>query len=93
MKLEISTRALARVLRAVLSGRREAIELTPSTRFLELACHILVRAASASAREALEAGKLESLGAYNKGGVVWISGRVRQEHLAVLLGQETYPSS
>ena len=31
------------------------------------------------------------MGAYAKGGVVWVSGRIRQEHLAVLLGTKDLP--
>ena len=90
-KLEISVRALARVLRAVVSGDRGRCSKAPSRRFVELSVQLLVRASPASAREAREKGKLASLGAVTRGGVVWIQGRVRREELARLLGTSDLP--
>ena len=90
-KLEVSARSLARVLRAVVSGDRAQCAQTPSRRFVELAVQLLVRASSASAREAQEKGKLASLGAVTRGGIVWVQGRVRGEELARLLGTSNLP--
>ena len=62
-KLEVSVRALARVLRAVTSGDRNLCAKAPPNRFVELSVQLLLRASSASAREALGKGQLASLGA------------------------------
>ena len=85
-KLEVSVRALARVLRAVVCGDRSQCARAPSRRFVELSVQLLLRVSSASARDALERGKLASLGAIDRGGIVWVQGRVRGEELARLLG-------
>ena len=69
-KLELATRVLARVLQAVMSGRRESCEKTPTVGMLELAVKIMIRSASKSAVEALKTGKLRGLGAQEKNGVV-----------------------
>ena len=84
-KLEVSVRAMARVLRAVVCGDRSQCTKSPSSRFLELSVQMMLRASSASAREALRQGRLQSLGAVSRGGVVWVQGRVRGEELARLL--------
>ena len=58
---------------------------------LELTSHVLIRVSFKSAREAMESGKLQGLGWVIKGGVVWVSGQVRRETLAVLLGTQELP--
>ena len=90
-KLEMLTRALARALQAVVAGDREVCRKPPLTKMLELAVRLLVRIASKSAVGALEAGKLRGLGAEVRGSVVWVTGRVRGEQLAELLGTTALP--
>ena len=90
-KLELATRALARCLQAVVSGRRESCEKNPPVGMLELAVKLMLRVASKSAIEALKDGKLRGLGAQEKNGVVWVSGRIRGDKLATLLGVEALP--
>ena len=90
-KLEVTVRALARVLFAVLSGRREGCSRPPSVKLTEIAVRVLLRAASISAIDALAAGKMRGLGAHERGGVVWVSGRIRGEQLATLLGVTSLP--
>ena len=90
-KLEVSTRCLACVLQAVLGRGRELACLPPSDLLIEITAQILVRAASAASRDALRQGQLESLGAIERGGVVWISRRIRSETLAELLGTKELP--
>ena len=90
-KLEVSVRALARVLRAVAGGDRNLCTKSPPVRYVELSVQLLLRVSSASAREALEKGQLSSLGAVSRGGVVWVQGRVRGEELARLLGTSELP--
>ena len=48
-KLELSTRALARMLNAVLGNDRNLCKVSPSQRLIELAVFVLLRCASASA--------------------------------------------
>ena len=69
--------------------RRRQIPVCSGT--LELAARVLVRSASAASREALAAGKLQGLGAVSRGGAVWVSGRIRKEKLAELLGTMELP--
>ena len=69
-----SVRVLARVLRAIVSGVRNECATAPSVRFIEVSVQLLLRSASASAREALSKGKLTGLGAVSRGGVVWVQG-------------------
>ena len=57
----------------------------------EVAVQVMVRAASISARTVLKSGKLRGLGAEDRGGIVWVSGRVQGEQLAVLLGVKALP--
>ena len=90
-KLELAVRVLARVVQGVASGRRESCERAPSAGMLELAVRMMIKMASRSAVEALQAGKLRGLGAQEKNGVVWVSGRIRGDKLAVLLGVEALP--
>ena len=90
-KLELSVRSLARVLKAVVQGEREACRQAPSRIFLELSVQLLIRGSSASARLALEQGKLQGLGAVCRRGAVWVQGRIRGEQLAVLLGTTQLP--
>ena len=90
-KLEVSVKSLARVLRAIVSGRRASCETCPGKHFIELAIQILLRVSSVSSRKALESDKLQGLGAIERGGVVWVQGRVRKEVLAELLGTTELP--
>jgi hypothetical protein len=69
-------------------GYREAIRQDPTQREREAARRLQVAAASGTARVALNKGKLQSLGAELRNGVVYISGRVRKEHMAELVGRE-----
>ena len=90
-KLELAVRSLARVLRAVVAGDREKCNGEPSVKMVEIAVRVLLRCAAHSAKTALDAGKLQGLGAEERGGVVWITGRVRGEQLATLLGTSALP--
>ena len=90
-KLELAAYALARVLRAVLTGDREQCQGGVSRALVELAVQLIIRASSASAQDALQASRLQGLGAVNRGGVVWVQGRVRGEDLARLLGMPELP--
>ena len=90
-KLEMLVRALARALQAVLSGRRDACTRSPSVKMVEIAVRVLLQEASHSAASALKEGKLRGLGAENRGGIVWVSGRIRGAQLAVLLGSSALP--
>ena len=90
-KLELSTRVLARVLRGVLTGEREACRREPSVKMVEIAVMLLLRSASKSAVKALHDGKLRGLGAEAKDGIVWVQGRIRGDHLAALLGTAALP--
>ena len=80
--------AQARLLRGAGGGERESIRVDPSPKEREAAKKLLILASSGSAREALAAGKLESLGAQAKGGVVVVCGRAKKAVLARLLGLE-----
>ena len=90
-KLELSVRVLARVLMAAITGRRDACRREPPVRMVEAAVDILLRVATSSARKALKDGKLRGLGAEDRDGIVWVTGRVRGELLATLLGSEALP--
>ena len=90
-KLEMAVRVFARVLGAMLSGRRSSCTREPPVRLVELAVQLLVRTASASSREAHKQGKLQGLGVVERGGITWVQGRVRGEVLACLLGTAELP--
>ena len=90
-KLEMAVRVLARVLQGVLSGRREACSRDPPVKLVEVAVRILVKNASRSAAVALREGKLRGLGAEMSGDIVWVTGRIRGEQLATLLGVTALP--
>ena len=90
-KLEVSVRVLARVLMATLTGQREACRREPPVKMVEVAVDVLVRMATCSSREALKNGKLRGLGAEDRDGVVWVTGRVRGATLATLLGTKALP--
>ena len=90
-KLELSARVLARVLSAVVRGDRERCTTAPQVKMVEIAVRILLRSASVSARKALKAGQLRGLGGEERGGMVWVTGRVRGEQLAPLLGTSALP--
>ena len=90
-KLELSSRSLARALAAVISNSRSSCSRAPGQRLVELAITLMIKVASKTAREALQQGKLQSLGATAKGGVVWVSGRIQGEKLATLLGTSELP--
>ena len=72
-------------------GDRERCTTAPPVKMVEIAVRLLLRSASASARSALKAGKLRGLGGEERGGMVWITGRVRGEQLAPLLGTTALP--
>ena len=90
-KLEVIVKSLARVLRAVVGQDRSLCCSPPPVRFLELACQVLVRSASPASCQALREGRLQGLGAVERGGVAWVSGRVRGEDLVQLLGVKDLP--
>ena len=90
-KLEMAAKVVARVLLAVMTGRRESCQETPRVRLMQLAIQMMLRLASKSAIQALKDGKLRGLGAQEKDGVVWVSGRIRGDKLAALLGTEALP--
>ena len=90
-KLEMAVRTMARVISAVLSGDREGCRKEPSVKSVELAVQLLLRMSSRSAVTAFKSGKLRGLGAEVRGGIVWVSGRIRGEQLAVLLGSPSLP--
>ena len=90
-KLELTVRALARALQAVVSGSRETCSRAPSVKMVEIAVRVLLMGAARSARSALGAGKLRGLGAEDRGGLIWVTGRVRGEQLATLLGTTALP--
>ena len=90
-KLELTTRVLARVIQGILAGRRDACVREPSVKMVEAAVQILLRVASRSAVRALQAGKLRGLGAQTRGDMVWVTGRIRGEQLATLLGSAALP--
>ena len=66
-KLEVSVRVLARVLVAVITGRREACSRDPPVKMVECAVDVLVRMATRGSRQALKDGKLRGLGAEDRG--------------------------
>ena len=90
-KLELTVRVLARVLRAIVSGDRQVCLLSPPPQWIELAVLVLIRCSSASAREALKKGRLQGLGVKERGGAIWVQGRVRGEELSRLLGVSELP--
>ena len=53
---------------------------------VEVVVQLLVRSSSRSAIAAFKSGKLCGLGAELCGNIVWVSGQIRGEQLAVLLG-------
>ena len=72
-KLEVTTRALARALGAILSGNRESCQRPPSVKLVQMTVRVLLRAASRSAVKALREGKIRGLGAQDRGGTVWVT--------------------
>ena len=90
-KLELSVRSLARALTAVLVGDRDACRREPSVKMVEVAVRVLIRGSASSARKALQDGNLRGLGAEYRGGIVWVTGRVRGDDLARLLGTTALP--
>ena len=90
-KLELAVRALACALQGILTGWREACKREPSVKLVEVAVQVLLRVSSRSAVQALQAGKLRGLGAQSRGDTVWVTGRIRGEQLATLLGSEALP--
>ena len=80
--------ALARRLRAQLQGSRQAVMQDPTPVERDIARRLQISACSESACSALEAGKLKSIGALQRNGVVYMSGRVRKEHMAEIVGRE-----
>ena len=90
-KLELSVCALARVIQAMVAGDRAACKRAPLVRLVEIAVRIMLHGAARSARKALNEGNLRGLGAEDRGKIVWVSGRIRGEQLAVLLGTTALP--
>ena len=84
-------KVFARVLRAILCGDRNKCEIAAPRPLIKIATQLLIKASSASARKALEAGRLQGLGALERGGVAWVQGWVRGETLARLLGTSELP--
>ena len=80
--------ALARRLKAQLQGSRQSVRQDPTPVERDIARRLQIAASSESARAALEVGKLHSLGALEKNGVVYVSGRVRKEQMAEIVGRE-----
>ena len=90
-KLELTVRVLARVLSTAVMGCRTRCRQPPAVQMVEVAVRVLLKSASGSAREALKAGKLRGLGGEVHGCVVWVTGRIRGEQLATLLGTTALP--
>ena len=80
--------ALARRLRAQLQGSRQAVRQHPTPAERDIARRLQIATSSQSARAALGAGRLRSLGAILRNGVVYVSGRIRKEHMAEIVGRE-----
>ena len=100
--LATSKRLLVRVLRATFNQSRRhnqnysliRIDMTSPVRPVDAAatCKVLIRITASSALTALKAGKLESLGAQETGGMVKITrSRVGQAQLGRLLGTDHLP--
>ena len=66
-------------------GSRQAVRQDPTPIERDIARRLQITADSESSRVALEAGKLRSIGALQRNGV---SGRVRKEHMAEIVGRE-----
>ena len=90
-KLEKTTQALARVLQAVIAGDQRMCAKPPSVKMVEVAVRLLLRTAAKSAIVALKNGKLRGLGAEVRDNIVWVSGRIRGDQLAELLGITSLP--
>ena len=90
-KLELSVRVLARLIRAVVGGRREMIAQSPGVKALELAVQLLLRNSAKNAKKAMSAGKLRGLGAMQRQGIVWVSGRIRGDDMVNLVGTAHLP--
>ena len=80
--------ALARAVKAKITAKVDSINKTPTAREIEMARKLQFLAAAPSALDALRKGDLESLGAQEQGGQVWINARIRKEDLARLLGTD-----
>ena len=63
----------------------------PSVKLVQMTVRVLLHAASRSVVKALREGKIRGLGAQDRGGTVWVTGRIRGEQLAVLLGTPALP--
>ena len=71
--------------------KRVVLEVSPGVKMVELAVRLMIRLASKSAVQALKDGQLRGLGAQERNEVVWVSGRIRGDKLATLLGTEALP--
>ena len=96
--LEKAEAVLARVCRTLFparteeeQGRREMIRLDPDVRGLEAARHLMLLCSMGPSVQALEEGKLLSLGAEYKKGLVQMKGRLPAHRLALLLGAKALP--
>ena len=83
--------ALARILKGLFTHERALATIAPTTAQRQAARFLQILASSPSALIALEKGKLLSLGAITRWGMVVVDGRVRKEVLARLLGVEYLP--
>ena len=90
-KLELAVRVLARVLGAVVAGRRDAVRREPGVKLVQVAVSMLLRDSARSARLQLKLGALRGLGAEDRDGIIWVTGRIRGEQLATLLGTAALP--
>ena len=63
----------------------------PPVKMVEVAVKVLLQNASVSAVQALKAGKMRGLGGERQGNMVWVTGRIRGEQLATLLGSRALP--
>jgi hypothetical protein len=89
---ERSVGTLARLLQALSSGRPPGRTVAaPSAPQRARARWLQFLSAAPSARTALQAGQLRSLGAYQRRGLVIVSGRIHGDDLARLLGKPELP--
>ena len=89
--LSTAVGGMARILKAAWKEERAQIKEEPSQEERRVAKKILIWASSSTAVQALEKGDLSSLGAKLRGGIVWVSGRIRKEEMAKILGVEELP--
>ena len=86
LDLAMSTKVLARVMRALPNGDRHTVTNSPGGVSVKTAQHLQLLAFSGSAHTTLREGKFLSLGAKEYRGAVFMRNRVGQVDLARLLG-------